>query len=392
MPYMKPTRRTVSSLPSPDSGASALAELGVQRSARPLLWPVLAAAVLASGCSALQEDRIDYKSARQVNSLEIPPDLSQITRESRYAVPGGPVTASSFELSQPRQTVATAASTVGDVRMERAGNQRWLVVDRPPEALWSPVRDFWQENGFLLALDEQNLGLMETDWAENRAKLPQDIIRATIGRLFDSLYSTGERDKFRTRMERNAQGGTEIYVSHRGMIEVFTSQREDNTAWQPRPADPELEAEFLRRMMIKLGVTQEQAQAVLAAGATQPLARIATVGGQRVMQIDEGFDRAWRRVGLALDRTGFTVEDRDRAAGRYFVRYVAPDPTMTTKEPGFLGRLFGGSKPEAAPVRYQVQVRSSGEQTSVTVLTAEAQPATSTDAQRILDLLAEDLR
>jgi outer membrane protein assembly factor BamC len=358
-------------------------------------WTALAmAAFLATGCSVLQEDKIDYKSAKQVSTLEVPPDLSQLNRETRYVVPGNVVTASGYQVAQPAQKVPTAATTVGDVRIERAGNQRWLVVNRPADQLWSPVRDFWQENGFLLTLDQENLGVMETDWAENRAKLPQDIIRSTLGKVFDSLYSTGERDKFRTRLERNANGSTEIYISHRGMVEVYNSERKDTTVWQPRPADVELEAEFLRRLMVKLGVTQEQSKALLAAGATATSSKVATVNNQPVVQINEGFDRAWRRVGLALDRTGFTVEDRDRAQGLYFVRYVEADATKAAEaKPGFFSRLFGSSTPkEAAPVRYRISVKSSADQTTVAVLNASGQPEASATAQRIVQIIADDLK
>src|SRR6185369_14954873 len=213
----------------------------------------------------------------------------------------------------------------GDVRIERAGMQRWLVVNRSADVLWNPVREFWQENGFLLAMDQSNLGIMETDWAENRAKIPQDFIRSTIGKALDSLYSTSERDRFRTRLERSPSGGTEIYISHRGMKEVYINEGKEQTMWQPRPPDPELEAEFLRRLMVKLGVSQEQSKALVAAGVPKTTSRVATVGNTPVVQIDEGFDRAWRRVGLTLDRTGFTVEARDRAQGTYFVRYVEPN-------------------------------------------------------------------
>ena len=351
------------------------------------------AAWLATACSVLQEDRIDYKSAKQVSTLEVPPDLSQLSRESRYVVPGNVVTASGYQVAQPSQRMPTAATQVGDVRIERAGNQRWLVVDRPADALWSPIRDFWQENGFLLSLDQENLGLMETDWAENRAKLPQDIVRSTLGKLFDSLYSTGERDKFRTRLERTASGGTEIFISHRGMIEVYTSERDDNTVWQPRPADPELEAEFLRRLMVKLGVQNEQAKALLASGSVQPSAKVATVDNRPVVQLNEGFDRAWRRVGLALDRTGFTVEDRNRSEGTYFVRYVAEEDSTPASKPGLLSRWFGGSSAkEKTPVRYRIVVRSNDTQSTVSVLNANGQPETSAAAQRIVQVIAADLQ
>jgi outer membrane protein assembly factor BamC len=358
-------------------------------------WTGLAlVAALTSGCSVLQEDRIDYTSAKQVNTLEIPPDLSQISRDPRFAMPASVVTASGMQSAQPQgPATAIAAVQKGDVRIERAGSQRWLVVDRPPEALWSAIRDFWQESGFVLTLSEQNLGLLETDWAENRAKLPQDFIRATIGRVFDSLYSTGERDKFRTRLERSASGGTEIYLSHRGMVEVYTSARQDATMWQPRPADPELEAEFLRRLMVKLGVDQAQSQALLTAGGTQPAARVVTQNQQVVVELDEGFDRAWRRVGLALDRTGFTVEDRDRSQGLYFVRYVATESAEPAARSGFFSRLWSGSRrADAEPVRYRIAVKGTDTLTTVSVLNASGQAESSASAQRIAQLIADDLK
>lgn len=364
------------------------------RSAR--LGALALAALLASGCSVLETDKIDYKSAKRASTLEVPPDLSQINRESRYVVPGASVTASGFQTTQTTAAAAAgtsvAAASLGDVRIERSGTQRWLVVKRPADQLWQPVVDFWQENGFLLTLDQQALGIMETDWAENRAKLPQDVIRSTLGKMFDSLYSTGERDRFRTRLERTADGGTEIYISHRGMVEVYSNNNKDQTVWQPRPADPELETEFLRRLMVKLGVPQEQAKAQATSTAAPSAARATTLNGAPALAFNDDFDRAWRRVGLSLDRTGFTVEDRDRAQGLYFVRYVAPNPN-TAKDPGFLGRLFGAGKPdEATPVRYRIQVRSANGTTTVSVLDAQGQPDPSANAQRIVQVLVDDLK
>ena len=350
----------------------------------------MCAALSLSACSVLEGEKVDYKSAGKGVALEVPPDLNQLSRDSRYTVPGGAVTASSYQVGQAAPDVPTAASTLGDVRIERAGNQRWLVVNRSADVLWAPVREFWQEGGFLLALDQPTVGIMETDWAENRAKIPQDFIRNALGKILDSVYSTAERDKFRTRLERTPSGGTEIYVSHRGMIEVYSNTQKDQTVWQPRPTDPELETEFLRRLMVKLGVPQEQSRALVASGAAKPTSRIATVGNAPVVQIDEGFDRAWRRVGLALDRTGFTVEDRDRAQGTYFVRYV--EPNADKKEPGFFGKLFSRSDKDSAPLKFRISLKSQGESTTVSVLNASGAPETSANAQRIVQVIADDLR
>lgn len=352
------------------------------------------ALLLVSGCSILEEDRIDYRSAQRGNTLEVPPDLTQLSRDPRLQVPvSGSISAR--ELGAATVTAGsapvTALSSMGDVRIERAGNQRWLVVKRPPEALWSPVQEFWKQNGFNLDVAQEPLGIMETDWAENRAKLPQDAIRRTIGRLLDTLYDTGERDRFRTRLERNAQGETEIYISHRGMVEVYTSAQKEQTVWQPRPANTELEAEFLRRLMVSLGTAEEQARAALASAPPASAARATTVNNLPVVQMDEGFERAWRRVGLTLDRTGFTVEDRDRAQGLYFVRYV--EPVAVKEEPGFFGRMFGASRKEATPVRYRIVLRSSSSSnTTVSVLDSQGQPDGSAAAQRIVQLLADDLK
>ena len=371
----------------------------------PLQRPAAVCALLAigllAGCSTLKEtmegERVDYKSSSSAKapSLDIPPDLTQLSRDTRYVVPGTAVSASSYQVAQPTQSVATAANAVGDVRIERAGTQRWLVVGRPADKLWTPVRDFWLESGFLLAQDQENLGIMETDYAENRAKVPQDFIRNTIGKVFDSLYSTGERDKFRTRLERRPDGSTEIYISHRGMQEVVTggkggSAGGDGTIWQPRPTDPELEAEFLRRLMVKLGVTQEQSKALIAAGAPAQTSRVASVNNLPVVQMDEGFERAWRRVGLALDRTGFTVEDRDRSQGTYFVRYV--DPGANKTEPGFFSKLFSGAGTPTPPLKYRITLKSEGDKTTVSVLDAQGAPESSANAQRIVKVIADDLK
>ena len=346
----------------------------------------------------MEGERVDYKSSSSAKapSLDIPPDLTQLSRDTRYVVPGTAVSASSYQVGQPAQTVTTAANAVGDVRIERAGTQRWLVVARPADKLWTPVRDFWLESGFLLAQDQENLGIMETDYAENRAKLPQDFIRNTLGKVFDSLYSTGERDKFRTRLERRPDGGTEIYISHRGMEEIVTGAKSgsasgDGTIWQPRATDPELEAEFLRRLMVKLGVTQEQSKALIAAGAApQQTSRVAQVNNLPVVQMDEGFERAWRRVGLALDRTGFTVEDRDRSQGTYFVRYV--EPGANKSEPGFFSKLFSGAAATPAPLKYRITLKSEGDKTTVSVLNAQGTPESSANAQRIVQVIADDLK
>jgi outer membrane protein assembly factor BamC len=326
----------------------------------------------------------------------VPPDLTQLRKESRYALESTSNTASGFQNAGSRVVDAgTAANALGPVKIERQGNQRWLVASLPADKIWEPLREFWTSNGFVLTTDAPDIGVMETDWAENRAKLPQDFIRRTLGKVVDTLYSTGERDKFRTRVERNAQGGVEIYVTHRGMVENYTDSQKASTIWQPRPSDPELEIEFLRRLMVKLGTSPEVAKTTAATASSTPdtISQVSSLNGQPAIVLRDNLDRAWRRTGVALDRSGFTVEDRDRTAGVYFVRYVAAG---TTNEPtGFLGRLFSSKKDVPSTLtKYQISVTSSGDnQSTLRVLTASGQPeASAQDAERILKLIAAELR
>lgn len=368
---------------------------------KPISRPTLlitAAALLSAGCSTLEEDKVNYKSARTTSTLDVPPDLTQLRRDSRYNLESTSATASGFDAAAGRVSDAgTATNTLGDVRMERSGAQRWLVVNRPADRLWEPLKEFWTSNGFVLTTDAPELGILETDWAENRAKLPQDVIRRTLGKLFDSLYSTGERDRFRTRVERNTQGGVEIYITHRGMQEVFASNERDRTIWQPRPADAELEIELLRRLMVKLGSSPDQARAAVGGPAptsapvpSQPVA-ISRVNDLPAIVLTEDSDRTWRRLGVALDRTGFTVEDRNRQQGVYFVRYVAV--ANTTAQPGLLSRLFGNESAKApALARYRVMVSPRGTGSMVQVLDTQGQPETSANAEKILTLIAPEMR
>ena len=126
----------------------------------------------------------------------------------------------------------------------------------------------------------------------------------------------------------------------------------------------------------------------------QPLrqtSRLEDRSGQPVIIVSDAFDRAWRRVGLTLDRTGFTVEDRDRSQGVYFVRYVEPTPPGQ-EEPGFFSRLFSDSPRDKTPQKYRIQVRGEGEGSVVSVLDTQGAPERSGNAQRILQVIADDLR
>lgn len=378
---------------------------------------VVATVTSLTGCgmisSVVGNDKVDYRSAKKASTLDVPPDLTQLQKDNRYSLPdsnNGVATASGYNASKAAQSGAlnqvvvpgqpsagtVAQTSLSDIKVERDGNQRWLVIKQTPEQLWPQLKQFWEDSGFTLSQELPGAGIMETEWNENRAKIPQDFIRNTIGKVFDSVYSSGERDKFRTRIERRADGSSEIYISHRGVQEVTVGAEKESTKWMARPNDPGLEAEFLSRLMNKLGNGGEQlaqAKEAVDGAIVQPQhASLVGAGADRAVQVDEGFDRAWRRVGLALDRAGFTVEDRDRTQGIYFVRYI----NDTAESKGFFSKLFSwGSSDEAdkEAQRYRISVKAAEGNTSVVkVLTNAGAAETSPVGEKIITLLHEQLK
>lgn len=362
----------------------------------------LCAGLVLGACGSMEmpTKKVDYKSTTRLPSLEIPPDLARPGSDDRFVLPENPKGSATLSelnkqrVSRPQSGSGGVLPKIDDVRLERAGTQRWLVVKGNPEQLWPLVREFWQESGFIVNLEIPEAGVMETEWTENRAKIPESGLRGFIGRVVDGLYSTSERDKYRTRLERGSEPGTtEIYISHRGMEEVYITEGKDQLRWQPRKPDPELEAEFLRRLMVRFGTDNERAKTKIASVAkVEPQARLDRGGA---LALTDPFDQAWRRVGLALDRVGFTVEDRDRSKGLYFVRYIDPDADVRSKkETGWLARLnpFSGSPSPVSKEQYRIQIRDTAGGTEVQVLDKEGKRDASVTANRILTLLHDQLR
>jgi outer membrane protein assembly factor BamC len=375
---------------------------------RPAAALVILALVL-TGCESMNlssmSKRIDYKSTATVPSLELPPDLNTPRYDDRYTVTSASELAAR-DASRPRQS--DLLPTNPEARIARAGNERWLVVKATPEQAWSVTRQFWTETGFVMATEQPTTGVMETDWAENRAEIPQDLVRSTIGKYIDIFYSTYKRDKFRSRIERGVEPGTvEIYLSHRGMEQVPTATIDGKNpagfAWAATPPNPNLEAEMLSRLMMRFGPETSTASAQPAAGGA---AAVAAAGGPEHARLEKGvdgaklyvddpFDRAWRRVGLALDRSGFTVVDRDRSTGLYYVRYADPEGDMSKKdrEKSWLAKLaFWKTDDKDKPEQYRIKVAEVAPQSVVSVQDAAGAPEVSKNGEKILALLKEQLK
>ncbi len=350
---------------------------------------IAAAVSTAAGCASYKEavegQKTAYRTAeKREQGLEVPPDLTAQSADEQFLIPGesgsGSVSASSFYSgggTRPAGARAQAQAepvlvSSDDVKIKRVGNLRSLEVKMPPEQLWPKLREFWKDTGFELAVDDPKIGLMETNWAENRANIPLDGIRKVIGTVFDGLYSSNTRDRYRTRVEP-IDGGVEIFVTHRGMEENYTDQAQSNLVWMNRPSDPELEAEMLNRLMAKL-TGDEQAAAAAGRPATQELISVQKKPDGTSILLAEDFPLAWRRVGFGLDRAGFIVEDRDRSNGVYYVKYTPDSASAEGEKKGFFGKIFGGASDDKslkADQRFQVVVAPEGNKSTSVKFTSE---------------------
>lgn len=373
-------------------------------SSRVLQISVVALALGAlAGCESLNDyfapDRVDYKATGSAPPLAVPKDLTAMPLTPVYIAPA---TNSGLGTAPVRAVTAAGNETEGQpnaqdpygMHVERDGDRRWLVVDgRTPSQLWPQLKNFWIDNGFALKTDAPDTGIMATDWAENRANIPDDWFRRTIGKAIDFAYSSGTRDRFRTLVTRTSNGDTDIFITHSAMEEMVTGpQGGTGTRWEERPRNPVLEAVFLAKLMEKFGLTDAQAKQLLtdARPAVAP-ATVVDAGGTATLDLSESFDRAWLRVGLALDRTNFTVDNRDREKGIYYVRYA--NSMAELKRAGLLGKLFYGGSSTAKPGKeFLVNVRAQGgAKTQVAVLDPSGQVDNSSEAQQIITLLHAQL-
>lgn len=357
-------------------------------------------AVLLSACGVMDKvapgrKKVDYKKSETIENLEVPPDLSSNTiNDAPSSIDAVGTTYSEFGATLPEGGGSTVLPDQENMHVERDGNQQWLVVQGAPAQVWPNVKEFWLEQGFLIKMEDPRVGILETGWSENRADIPDGVIRGLIGKVVDSVYSSATRDQYRVRLERGIESGTtEIYLTHRGVEEVIQGGVEDGTSvWQPRPTDPELEAEMLKRLMVYLGVEEQKAEAMVARERGPKVrAQMVSNDSGSMLLVHEDFSRAWRRTGVALDRVGFAVEDRNRSEGTYFVTYN--DPLADQNSEGVLSKLaFWSSDDEAGGAHYRIVLQANGPVTHIIVNDAEGERDTSSTAKRILALLEEQLR
>jgi outer membrane protein assembly factor BamC len=386
---------------------------------------------LVAGCSTSSPTKVDYKSDSKSKqaSLAVPPNFLDEASDQRSLPPqGGEASLSGLKQVQKAAPPDNAVMPpVKGMHIQRDGTESWLVIDsRSPDEVWPRIRRFWQEQGFLLVVDQRDKHVLETDWNETRPQINQGLIRNTLSKAMGNSYVAAERNKFRTRLESAPNGGTYVFISQKGMREALDGVNNDTTKWEAKPNDPALELEYLKRLMAGLAladargdtagpVAADIAPAPASAAATSKsgkadadaaavAARNAAISAQAQapqsatsgqytpteLTLNESYEQAWARVGIALDRSNFTVTASDRNAGVYSISYVDPKD-KSSDEQGFWNQVFHGRKEKVAK-QYRVNVKAVTEnQTRVAVVDDTGNVETSTPAKEIMSLLVNQL-
>lgn len=344
----------------------------------------------------------DYQKSQTSTPLDVPPDLTTTGSTDALIVQDGTTTLSEYDSARQSLSVTGAAAATffpsqKHLRFARDRDRFWLVVRGDPATVWPKVREFWPENGFLIVSEDPRIGTLQTDWVENRASISQGFIRNILGRVLDSVYASSYQDRYRMRLEKGAEPGTtEVYIAHQGVQEIITDATDEGaTKWGPRPPDPGLESDMLKKMMIYLGATPKESgdrmTEVQQAPAAPPQAELVNrESGELYLIVHQDLTRAWRSVGIVLDRIDFAVDGRDRTEGLYSVRYSDP---RAGHDKGFLSKMAFWSSDEAQQVEnYKIRLTSEGDDTRVVVLNEQGQLDNSDTAKRILSLLYEELR
>ena len=389
----------------------------------------------------------DYKKGgASSRPLEVPPDLTSVNSSDAYNVPGGATSYSAYSEQQEGQEagVEQVLRTPDGVRMEKAGAQRWLVVDAPAEKVWPVVREFWLDQGFAVRVENPETGVMETEWVRSDDIEVESDTRSygeRFDKWMDKLSGLADRRKFRTRLERGEkEATTEVYMTHRtvagtpddGKEKIQTQLGEIDTGYRADKTDKtikvdrfeeDLDAELLRRLMVKLGVAESRAKEIAQNPVREKRAEVVKEADKSVtLKLKDNYARGWRRVGLALDRVGFVVEDKNRSKGMFYVRYADVDiDDVPKKKKGLYETLAfwkddeeeieNKSKPKEEETvldklqfwkgkdetkdpskKYNIQVSEIESGTQVNIVDYEGNPNPSTTANRIISLLYDQLK
>jgi outer membrane protein assembly factor BamC len=357
----------------------------------------LIVALLVAGCSSSgSKSGINYKDSEVLAPLEVPPELTLPDNRDTMHIPGA---ATGSEAASDQDTTGEGTAVLvsrQNARIRRDGTLRWLEVDMPAEQLWPKLRKFWEQIGLELKLDDPEIGIMETQWAENRADITEGFLRGWISKLSPGRYSVPTRDKYRIRLEPLEENTTELFLTHYGAEQTTEGNTDlQQAVWIKRPSDPELSNEVLNRLLVFLGIPREEAEKLVAADAEPSPPTRAIIekdsDGWPYLVLHENYARAWRYTGIVLDRLGVVVEDQNRSEGLYYVDYNNLGKDGSDGDKSWFRKLFSSDDENGTEKKLTIVLKRRGEVTHIALEGKGSEALTSSRAEEILKYLRDGL-
>ena len=301
-----------------------------------------------AGCGGkttnVQAQNADYRTTTlyEENRLVRPPNVLSDVEQVLLQTNQGGVTRLLPEITQ--------------ARIKREESIRWLEIDLPPADVWLAVRDFWLNQGFTLEIELPEAGIIETGWQQDRTQVLGTGLTRYLDIALERINDTGIRHRFRTLIEPgDTPGSTSVFVAFRGI------KQEQNGDFTPLEVDVTREAEMLRRLLLSFRLPEESV-ATLEQFEQQTIVNDLYEKNAHILVILRGRDQAWRRLQLALDRSGFTVTDSDFASGNIVL--LLAEPAKDPDSEGLLDVLFSSDDEAATSYEVVLQVRYDNENTT----------------------------
>jgi len=347
-----------------------------------------------------KEVKINYFSDKSLTPLEVPPDLTSPSYENAFRIQAfvedidlNVVNLSNTEkISEINQKILEVPARI---EIKSAGTRKWLIVEKEPELVWDLAKQFLREQGFSLKKIDKKLGLIETNYLENKPDIPASsmgFIRSMLASQIDNVsYTLPSVDSYSLRIEPIKKGkSTEVYLSISSMAEVITnSGGQESTLWQFKERNISLETEMLYRLMIYLGSDSAEArEKILAAQKNSKISinQTTDINGFSKLLINFGIEEAWDNVSWAINNINLEVESKDVKEKSFYIN------AARSSDKGFFTKVFGD---DAVRKIFRIYLRpKSKSETEVLFLDVSEENETETKqfSSEIMRLISDQLR
>ncbi len=284
--------------------------------------------MLLTGCGWMSDDKgffvdrsNDYLKAKEGPPLVVPEDLSSTSIQNTMAIPQISSTQRhvNFEGGAPRPEAIYAREEAEGVKIQKLGDQRWLLVPQPPAVVWPKVKQFFADNGVAIELEQPQTGRIDTEWMTISSKAARDVVRLSISDAKQAAGVATGRDRVRVLIEPGIRDrSTEIHLRYEN-----DSKSMPHEDVMPAQSDiVEVETQLLNELggYIAANVADASISFVARNISTQSKAELQRDASDLpTLRLNLDFDRAWATVNQALHEAKLDVTDVDRSAGVFYV-------------------------------------------------------------------------